>query len=77
VSRLDPQPGETFFHTSFAGGCEVRILKRGVRKGWGEAVWFELRPAKDEPISNPHRISRMTTWPSFAAGFTDARPEVK
>lgn len=74
MSRLDPQPGETFIHPTFGQGCEVRILKRGTRKGWGDAVWFEIHPLTWESISRPRRISRMATWPEFAAGFVDAAP---
>lgn len=71
MSRLDPQPGETFFHPSFGHGCEVHIIKRGTRKGWGEAVWIELRPLTYAAVNRPHRIYRMSCWPEFAAGFAD------
>ena len=66
MSAYDPQPGEKFIHPLFSGGCEVRIMKRGVRKGWGDSVWFSLYPLDGREINHRKRIGRMESWPQFA-----------
>ena len=70
MSALDPQPGEKFIHSTFGGGCSVRIIKRGIRKGWGDAVWFYLDFFDPLPRSKLRRITALRNWPQFAKDLT-------
>jgi hypothetical protein len=66
MSAFNPQPDDKFIHPFFASGCEVHIIKRGIRKGWGDSVWFEVYPLNRSHINHPKRIRCMGSWPQFA-----------
>ncbi len=66
MSLENPQFGDVFFHPRFGGtGCTVRVLKRGIRKGWGDSVWVLLTPEDGHKISRPRRIWSMAGWPGM------------
>ena len=66
MSIHEPRPGDIFFNDHFFGGCEVRIIKRGIRKGWGDAVWIYLVPTDGRKIPTATRVLAMSAWPTFA-----------
>lgn len=73
MSIHDPQPGDIFFHAKFAGGCELRIRKRGIRKGWGDSIWVYFQPYNGT-ISRPLRILAIANWSGFSKDLSQDRP---
>ena len=74
MSVNDPQAGDVFFHATLSGGCEVRVLKRGIRKGWGEAVWVDLVP-QEGTVKHPRRTWSMVNWPVEHLSCPPSTPE--